>query len=584
MRLLNTSTLKLESFFGREIPIYAILSHTWGDDEVTLQDMANPTEAEQKLGYVKLRGCCNKAANDGYSYVWIDTCCIDKTSSAELSEAINSMYMWYKSSDVCYAYLSDVPNPFEVYDSSGTRIYTLPKAFKHSKWFTRGWTLQELIAPATVEFYTASWEEIGTKQSLTVQIAAITHIASRALQGRDLSLYNVAERMSWAASRATSRVEDMSYCLLGLFNIHMPLLYGEGNRAFIRLQGEIMRTIDDYTILARGFWATTTWKYMPRIAPSIVSQQWPLATSISEFSMAGRPDEQRYSNLIPDNSWAPTVDEQRNTTGGLAQPPLLLTAKGLLVTLPIQKVSGSTFLAYLHCKLRTSNEIVCMVLTEISPGQFQRNGRDGFESRIYRYMPPEALQSFEIASFYIQQNTPRPLIYTVSLPARLPITVEVESTAIGANCNFYFSESQNISAPGPEQQFNEVDLPANRSYWYWPGILYAPGNHDSFLITFGNKHGRSGSQYWCHYSPLPADELDELKAAWSSHSGVASLKVNSPWWEHVRNFIPENPQDRLRESLGSGSGTVSVSIKKYPPVPDRDLERRLVVKIRLEKF
>ncbi|PVH72247.1 HET-domain-containing protein [Cadophora sp. DSE1049] len=244
MRLLNTITLKLESFFGRELPIYAILSHTWGDEEVTLQDMVNPVEAESKPGYAKLRGCCKKAAEDGYAYVWIDACCIDKTSSAELSEAINSMYIWYKNSDVCYVHLSDVETPFE--------------AFKHSRWFTRGWTLQELIAPRTVEFYTATWEEIGTKQSLGDEIALITGIESRVLQGSDLAAHHVAEKMSWAASRITTRVEDMSYCLLGIFNIHMPLLYGEGKRAFIRLQKEILRTTDDYTILARGFHSCLT--------------------------------------------------------------------------------------------------------------------------------------------------------------------------------------------------------------------------------------------------------------------------------------------------------------------------------------
>jgi hypothetical protein len=152
MRLLNTASLELQEFMGDRAPPYAILSHTWGDEEVLFDDIRNKTASSRK-GYAKVIGCCKKAAEDGFKWVWIDT------SSAELSEAINSMYQWYQRSAVCYAYLEDVTSGLANFQSSLHDI-TL---FTASRRFTRGWTLQELIAPRTVEFYTAEWLEIGHK-------------------------------------------------------------------------------------------------------------------------------------------------------------------------------------------------------------------------------------------------------------------------------------------------------------------------------------------------------------------------------------------------------------------------------------
>jgi hypothetical protein len=138
MRLLNTATLQLDKFC-QDIPDYAILSHRWEDDEVSYQDLqANKTQ--DGAGYRKIQRCCEKALRDGYVWVWIDTCCIDKTSSAELSESINSMFKWYQAAAQCYAYLSD----FEEVICEGSRWHP---SFRDSLWFTRGWTLQELLAP-----------------------------------------------------------------------------------------------------------------------------------------------------------------------------------------------------------------------------------------------------------------------------------------------------------------------------------------------------------------------------------------------------------------------------------------------------
>jgi hypothetical protein len=152
MRLLDSASLCLSEFFGDRIPQYVILSHTWGEDEVTFQDIQDLKKAREKKAFRKLEQCCNKAHLDGFQWVWIDTCCIDKTSSAELSEAINSMYQWYRDSQICYAYLEDV-----------RLVYAgiAGKDLKESRWFTRGWTLQELIAPSIVEFYDTDVSIIG---------------------------------------------------------------------------------------------------------------------------------------------------------------------------------------------------------------------------------------------------------------------------------------------------------------------------------------------------------------------------------------------------------------------------------------
>ncbi|KAH8588753.1 heterokaryon incompatibility protein-domain-containing protein, partial [Bisporella sp. PMI_857] len=247
MRLLHTKRLELQEFGGKEVPHYAILSHTWGKGEVTLQDIKDlkTNRAMKLLGYEKVSMACSVAAANRFEYIWIDTCCIDKTSSAELSEALNSMYRWYQEAEECYAYLADVSQ----YSVNRVTGVTGPE-FRKSKWFTRGWTLQELIAPLSVMFLDKQWQEIGTKSDLQRDISEITKIPGSFLLGDDIRNASVAQRMSWASKRETTRTEDLAYCLMGLFGIYMPMLYGEGERAFIRLQEEIMRVSDDHSLFA----------------------------------------------------------------------------------------------------------------------------------------------------------------------------------------------------------------------------------------------------------------------------------------------------------------------------------------------
>ncbi|OSS47961.1 hypothetical protein B5807_06712 [Epicoccum nigrum] len=240
MRLLQiheSGTFSLVEKFGDDIPPYAILSHTWGtpDEEVSFRDMQTGS-GENKRGYRKLLFCGKQAADDGLRYFWVDTCCIDKTSSAELSEAINSMYMWYGAAEVCYAYLADVPSN---------------RTFQNSRWFERGWTLQELIAPMEVIFFDEKWEPLGTRLELSKSVQGCTGIPERVfLESTSLDSFSVAQKMSWAANRGTTRVEDRAYCLMGIFGINMPLIYGEGENSFIRLQEEVMRISDDHSLFA----------------------------------------------------------------------------------------------------------------------------------------------------------------------------------------------------------------------------------------------------------------------------------------------------------------------------------------------
>jgi hypothetical protein len=245
MRLINTRTYILEECFGDDTPPYAILSHTWGREEVDLQEWLNPTvHTASKEGHKKLLSACALALGHGHNHIWVDTNCIDKTSSAELSEAINCMFDWYERSKVCYVFLEDISE----YD-----VLLREDDIGKARWFTRGWTLQELLAPATVEFYSQEWVKIGTKETLAKSLSEITKIDFAHLSGpfgsrkfRERS--NIAEKMSWVSNRSTTRVEDMAYCMLGIFNINMPLLYGEGSKAFIRLQEEIMKTSADHSL------------------------------------------------------------------------------------------------------------------------------------------------------------------------------------------------------------------------------------------------------------------------------------------------------------------------------------------------
>jgi Heterokaryon incompatibility protein (HET) len=238
MRLLHTTNYELTEFIG-DTPEYVILSHTWGESEISFNDVVSgAVHTKPGPSYSKLKGTCEQAVKDGYDWVWIDTCCIDKSSSAELQESINSMYKWYQQANICYVYLTDV------FDYSARST-----AFRQSRWWSRGWTLQELVAPTMLEFYSSDWVLIGTKLELQDEISQVTGIQKSVLESCNCTNVCVAEKMSWAAHRHTTRDEDMAYSLLGLFDVNMPMLYGEGGRkAFMRLQEEILKRTEDHSL------------------------------------------------------------------------------------------------------------------------------------------------------------------------------------------------------------------------------------------------------------------------------------------------------------------------------------------------
>ncbi|KAH8723021.1 heterokaryon incompatibility protein-domain-containing protein [Phaeosphaeriaceae sp. PMI808] len=229
--------------FTDELPPYAILSHTWTDGEVTYDELVAGI-GKHKPGYEKIRFCGERAAADNLQFFWVDTCCIDKSSSAELTEAINSMFKWYKQAKVCYVKLSDLNVDNIIADSIASSI-------ANCRWFTRGWCLQELLAPSEVLFYNQNNRFIGSKRTLRRSISMITRICEEVLEDAScLYAVPVARRMSWASGRKTTRVEDVAYSLLGIFDVHMPMLYGEGEHAFIRLQEEIIKRSNDLSIFA----------------------------------------------------------------------------------------------------------------------------------------------------------------------------------------------------------------------------------------------------------------------------------------------------------------------------------------------
>lgn len=255
MWLLSTDRAELHFFATLESATggYAILSHTWGHgNEQSFQEIqalrercAASGENPRNLASPKIRQCCILAENHGYRWLWVDSCCIDKTSSTELSEAINSMFRWYSLAEVCFAYLEDV--------ESDCNLHAAGSSFRTAKWHSRGWTLQELIAPMLVIFVSQDWHILGNKVELAPLLQQITSIWRQVLTREvHYSVISVAQRMLWAANRNTTRLEDEAYCLVGLFNVNMPTIYGEGRQAFQRLQHEIMKQSIDTSLFAWG--------------------------------------------------------------------------------------------------------------------------------------------------------------------------------------------------------------------------------------------------------------------------------------------------------------------------------------------
>lgn len=242
MRLLRTPDGRtftlIDDLEDNEVPPYAILSHTWGPNgqEVTFQDLQNGIGRE-KEGYRKLEFCAKQAWHDGYTHFWVDTCCIDKTNSVELNSAITSMFRWYQNAAKCYVYLADVAASVEA-PSSVDRDWT--PEFRDARWLRRGWTLQEVIAPQTVDFFDKHGTKLGDKRTLERHICEISGTPADALRGRPLPSFSIEERLSWQGPRQTKKPEDRAYSLFGICGVSMVPIYGEGkDQAMARLRRAI---------------------------------------------------------------------------------------------------------------------------------------------------------------------------------------------------------------------------------------------------------------------------------------------------------------------------------------------------------
>ena len=363
MRLLKTSSLALEFFSGDDVPPYAILSHTWDQEEVTLVDLVRNDEATRRMkGWHKIHRSCELARSLSFDYIWIDACCIDKSSSAELSEAINSMFRWYARSSHCIAWLTDV--------SPSADPQSWWSELQQSRWFRRGFTLQELLAPASVSFYSRDWTLLDTRDNLKSTIHQITRIPEEMLAEkihasydpvREIGHYSVAERMSWAADRETTRPEDIAYCLLGIFDVNMPLLYGEGRiKAFKRLQEEIIESTDDESVYS--------WR-----CPPILAQAHPcwglLAESPAFFTL--------------DDDF--TTTQSRFLSRRFDKTPVV-TGRGTYVDLAITRCpgdpSGTIFLAILDCNVRQGGSTA-----SIKPAIILQSTLWGVETQYVRIRP-----------------------------------------------------------------------------------------------------------------------------------------------------------------------------------------------------
>jgi hypothetical protein len=354
MRLINTSSYKLQDFpSSHERPAYAILSHTWrGSGEATYHDLQTLNRWSMRSmssadggTYHKVYNACRVAKADGLRWLWIDSCCIDHSSSAEVQEAINEMWSWYAGAEVCYGHLEDLSNSLVQWTKAEERA--LYRQLSKCRWFARSWTLPELLAPRAFKFYDGRWTFLGTRDALARTLAKITGIDMLVLiRRRRISTFSIATRMSWASKRQARRIEDRTYSLLGIFDVYMPICYGEGARAFRRLQEELIRNNLDQSIFVWAASRTGAGGEAGETDPTAL-----LASSPSHFAEA--------NGVV---SWGrPGAFE--------------LTNRGLRASLPLlRQGSGGpddVFLAILNCRYLSEMDTAITLRLQRYPGSDQ---------------------------------------------------------------------------------------------------------------------------------------------------------------------------------------------------------------------
>nr|OQO30890.1 hypothetical protein B0A51_03173 [Rachicladosporium sp. CCFEE 5018] len=370
MWLLNATTFELHYFQAlSQAPQYAVLSHTWRDEEVIFQDIRDPESARTKQGWRKIQYTCEQTRKDDLEYCWVDTCCINKESSAELSESINSMYGIYGGAAICYIYLDDITENLQLTDLMDSNLVFLNimgarKARSQVELASASdtaLTTQELIAPPDAHFYNQTWKPIARRHDIVSLVSSRTGIDLSVLQRTADPLdMSIAKRLSWAASRQATREEDVAYSLLGLLDVDLPLLYGEGSRAFMRLQEELLRTKSDLSTLA--------W----RLSIPQDTSEWRFSLVLNKSGLfATSPDDFRGCGLV-------TASDRRDQTHRL-----VLTSTVMDIELPVISASMVNRIEKLGLDQRYSlanlgctvlGRIVCLVLetrvrTNVLPGR-----------------------------------------------------------------------------------------------------------------------------------------------------------------------------------------------------------------------
>ncbi|KAF4617125.1 hypothetical protein D9613_005781 [Agrocybe pediades] len=511
IRLINTKTITIEDFWHK-VPAYAILSHTWGDEEVTFQEMKSRenhpqsrSSIEKKKGFMKIKRTCEQALSSGIPYAWVDTCCIDKTSSSELSEAINSMFQYYRNAEVCYAYLADVLAEGDAEEISSQ--------FIKARWFTRGWTLQELVAPLNVIFYDKNWVEFGTKSSLRKLITQVTNIGKQVLLANHGGEISISARMAWAANRETTRIEDMAYCLLGIFGINMPILYGEGPEAFVRLQKEIIATSDDHTIFA--------WMGGPADGSSGL-----LAASPHNF----------YNSAQLSNRKAERTS------------PYSLTNVGLSITLPLQQVKGTPNLykALLNCT-NDNGYLYGIYLSQKNHLQYVRvrPGDMIIES------PQNAQAHYKKESIFIQEPVPSRFAVEQWMRPRSNYKFFVRKLPEGFKAEQFHPNNSWSTIPAV-QGILAKDKAQSKSHCLTlghsgisGGILFV-GQGQRFVVMFGMHNYNVWSDIVVDISP----------------SETLQTVAESYYKDHARSSMLWENRDRLCKKLTTGNKYVEVAASR----------------------
>ena len=488
---------------------YAILSHRWVGQEVDLDEMVGLAKMDKKErdeirkrdGYQKILHSCKQAQKDGYEWLWVDTCCIDKRSSAELSEAINSMYRWYENAKVCYAFLHDVPDPC-LPTASDDKRYLGSKGWP--EWFSRGWTLQELIAPSNVQFLNKDWQSIGDKRTLAPTLRNITGIPEHILiHGLDGNRPCVAQIISWAADRTTTRVEDRAYSLMGLLDVNMPMLYGEGKKAFHRLQLEIIRASNDQSIFA--------WH------PSIIKQSGSiLADDPSFFRRCGRMELMGHDEIIQFLKKNAPEEELDSIEDRLGTFPI--TNRGIQIWLLLRPHPGfrTVFEAWLPCRNGPWDPPVTIDLAL-------------WESNYYRWLvpylglPPEVPQ-WQLRQVYLRYQ---------DLPHR-NTTFEIDDSAL-TESGFTFCDAYPMKSTGNTLTLTSTDSLCIK--------VYSDSLTDHrFVVGFGHSFDKE----WIH---VVSDESEIIP--------------RPPWWnyaEHKYNDMLVRTPEHAQRMVKARSGAEQVCI------------------------